>query len=113
WAVHRCRVLFLWRREPPAEIAFDSRARATPAPGFVQHRRIFSSHHPSTGHLDFLAGASSFHDSIQETRCSFCPKVLIDGLTAEVGTRTELLGIWVRLCGNLNSVPDFATSFSL
>ena len=75
WAVHRCRVLFPWRRESPTEIAFDRRARATPAPGFIQRRRIFSSHRTSTGSAGFLAGASSFHEYIQETRCGFCRQV--------------------------------------
>jgi len=86
WAVHRGGVLFLGRREPAAEIAFDGRARATPAPGFIQHKPLFSSHHTSTGFAGFLAGARSFHEYIQETRCSFCPQVLINDVTVKVGT---------------------------
>jgi len=58
WAVHRRRVFFSGTLKPPAEIAFDSGARATSIPGVVQHDLVFNSHHTSADFADFLANPS-------------------------------------------------------
>jgi hypothetical protein len=68
WPVHRGRVFFPGTLKPPAEIAFDSGAWEASIPGFIQHKLVFDSHHPSTDFADFLAGASPLHKGVQENR---------------------------------------------
>ena len=76
WAVHRGRVIFHGTLEPPTEIAFGSGARATPAPGSIQHGVVFNSQYTPTDFADFLASPSALHKRIQGGNTTQHPLVL-------------------------------------
>jgi hypothetical protein len=64
WAVYRGRLFLSGALKPPSEAAFDSGARATSIPGFIQRKLVFNSQHTSTDFVDFLASPSPLHKCI-------------------------------------------------
>ncbi len=66
WTVHCSRVFFLRSFEPALETAFQRRARATLAPGFIQHKFVSGSHHTSARFADFLATPSTLFKGVQK-----------------------------------------------
>jgi len=62
------RVFFPGAVKPPTKIAFDSGARTTPFPGFIQRNLVSGSRTTSTEFADFLARPSALHKFLQENR---------------------------------------------